>query len=192
MGYALAQALLGEAGLMNIMTFAIPVSIYIYTIGFFKLTKRPFSYKKICNPIMIATVLGITAGLCGITLPNAITIVLEKASACMAPVSMLLTGIVISKFSLKSVFCNAKAYPLSILRLIIIPTLLGVVLSIFCDAYLLQTAVLFYALPCGLNTVVFPKLVGEKCEIGASLALTSTILACITLPIILSVFNIVG
>ncbi len=174
------------------MTFALPASIYIYTIGFAKLTKRVLSFKKLCNPIIIATVLGIIAGLCDVTLPNTLTNVIEKASGCMAPVSMLLTGIVISRFSLKSIFCNVKAYPLAILRLIIIPTLLGVILSKFCQAYLLQTAILFYALPCGLNTVVFPKLVGEKCEIGAGLALISSILACITLPLILSIFNIGG
>lgn len=192
MGYALAEALFGEAGLTNMMVFSLPVSLYIYTIGFCKLTKRGFSLKKLCNPVMITTVIGIIAGLFGITVPAVLINVIEKASDCMAPVSMLLTGIVISRFSLKNTFCNVKAYPLAILRLIIIPTLLGVILSKFCQAYLLQTAILFYALPCGLNTVVFPKLVGEKCEIGAGLALISSILACITLPLILSIFNIGG
>lgn len=50
MGYALAEALFGEAGLTNMMVFALPVSLYIYTIGFCKLTKRGFSLKNYATP----------------------------------------------------------------------------------------------------------------------------------------------
>lgn len=188
MGYALAETLLGDMGLMNIMTFALPVSVYVYTIGFARLTKRGFSLKKLCNPIIFATVLGTAAGLCSIPAPEVLSSVLQKASGCMAPVSMLLTGIVVSELPCKELICNRKIYPLSAFRLVVIPLLLGTVLSSFCDSSIVQTAVLFYALPCGLNTVVFPKLVDESCEIGASLALVSTILACGTLPIVLSAY----
>lgn len=189
MGYALAEALFGEAGLTNMMVFALPVSLYIYTIGFCKLTKRGFSLKKLCNPVIITTVIGIIAGLSGITVPTVLTNVIEKASDCMAPVSMLLTGIVLSGFSFKPIICKLKNYYLTILRLIIIPLLIGFVLNTFCEPKLVQTAVLFYALPCGLNTIVFPKLVNENCEIGAGQALISTMFSCITLPIILNFFQ---
>lgn len=189
MGYALAEALFGETGLTNMMVFALPVSLYIYTIGFCKLTKRGFSLKKLCNPVMIATVFGIIAGLFGISVPNVLTIVIEKASNCMAPISMLLTGIVLSSFSFKPIVCKLKIYYLTILRLIIIPLLIGLVLNSFCETRLVQTAVLFYALPCGLNTIVFPKLVNESCQVGAGLALVSTTLSCFTLPIILNFLN---
>ena len=190
MGYALAQALLGEVGVINIMTFALPVSLYIYTVGFAKLTKRGLSLKKLCNPIIIATALGIVVGLSGIDVGDLLTNVLETASKCMAPVSMLLAGIVISGFSLKRILGDKKAYVLSFIRLIAVPITLGLVLRLFFEPYLVQTVVLFYALPCGLNTVVFPRLVNENCEIGASQALISTLLSCFTLPLILSIFHI--
>lgn len=189
MGYALAEALFGEAGLTNMMVFALPVSLYIYTIGFCKLTKRGFSLKKLCNPVMITTVIGIIAGLFRITVPAVLINVIEKASDCMAPVSMLLTGVVLSGFSFKPIICRLKNYYLTILRLIIIPLLIGFVLNTFCEPKLVQTAVLFYALPCGLNTIVFPKLVNENCELGAGQALISTTFSCITLPIILNFFQ---
>ena len=51
-------------------------------------------------------------------------------------------------------------------------------------------ACFIYALPCGLNTVVFPKLVGENCSVGASLAFVSNILACITIPLVMSLAGI--
>lgn len=189
-GYALAEALFGQAGLMNFMTFAVPVSLYTYTFGFAKLTKQGASLKKLCNPVIISTVLGIAAGLSGFTVPDVLANVVDKASGCMAPVSMLLTGIVISGFPFKSMLSNVKGYGLVVLRLLGIPLLLGSILCLFCEKEVVQTAVLFYALPCGLNTVVFPRLVDENCQIGAGLALISTVLSCVTLPVVLTIFHI--
>lgn len=189
-GYALAEALFGQAGLIDFMTFAVPVSLYIYIFGFAKLTKQGASLKKLCNPAIISTVLGIAVGLSGFALPDVLATVLDKSSGCMAPVSMLLTGIVISKSSLKNMLGTAKSYGFVMLRLLGIPLLLGSILCLFCEKEVAQTAILFYALPCGLNTVVFPRLVGENCEIGAGLALISTVLSCITIPIVLTAFHI--
>ena len=189
-GYALAEALFGQTGLIHFMTFALPVSLYIYTLGFAKLTKQGASLKKLCNPTIISTVLGIAAGLSGFAVPDVLSDVINKSSACMAPVSMLLTGIVISGFSLKSMLCNVKSYVLVLLRLVGIPLLLGCILCLFCEKEVVQTAILFYALPCGLNTVVFARPVDENCQIGAGLAMISTVLSCVTLPLILTIFHI--
>ena len=186
MGYALSEALFGQAGLINFMTFAVPVSLFTYTFGFAKLTKSGTSFKKLCNPVIVATVLGIIVGLTELPIPGILLTVLDKASACMAPVGMLMTGVVISGFSFKSILSNKRVYVAAVLRLIVLPLIIGLTLSLLADREMVQTAVLFYALPCGLNTVIFPKLVDENCEIGAGLALVSTVLSCITLPILLT------
>jgi len=52
--------------------------------------------------------------------------------------------------------------------------------------------VVLLAMPCGLNTIVFPKIVGEKCDIGAGLAFVSNIAACITIPLVFALFEIGG
>ena len=189
-GYTLAEALLGATGLMNFMALTIPVSFYTYTLGFSNLTKQGTSLKKLFNPVIIATVLGIASGLSGFTVPDVLGDVINKSSSCMAPVSMLLTGIVISGFSLKAMLTNVKSYVLIMLRLVVMPLLIGFLLSLFCETSVVQTAVLFYVLPCGMNTVIFPKLVDENCQIGASLALISTTVSCLTIPVILTMFHI--
>lgn len=188
-GYALAEALFGQVGLMNFMVFTLPVSIYVYTIGFAKLTKQGVSLKKLLNPVIIGMVLGIVVGLTGLQLPTVVNDVVGKSAACMAPLSMLFTGIVISGFSVRSMLSDVKTYIMAALRLLVIPVAVGLALSLFCEKEVVLTAVLFAALPCGLNTVVFPKLVDENCQIGASLALISTVLSCITFPLVLTLFQ---
>ncbi len=189
MGYALAESLMGAPGLVNIITFNTPYSLYINTYAFARLTKREMNFKKLCNSVTISTVIGIIIGLSGLQLPEFIMGILEKSSACMAPISMLLTGIVVSQVPLLKVLKRKNIYPTVLLRLIVLPIVLGLALTPFCENEIVKLVVLYFGLPCGLNTVVFPKLVDENCETGIGLAIVSTTLCCITLPIILWAFG---
>ena len=43
MGYALAESLFGSEGLLNVMMFGLPMSLYVYSAAFCMLTKQKFS-----------------------------------------------------------------------------------------------------------------------------------------------------
>ena len=191
MGYPMAEAVLGSAGLLNAMIFCLPLSIYIYTVGYSKLTKSGLSLKKILNPSMIAMFLGAMVGLFQIPVPSVAYSIMSKAGACMGPVSMLLAGIVVSEFKFKELLSEKRVYRITALRLFIVPVLIGLLTSRF-SRTVTEVAVLIYAMPCGLNTIVFPRLVGEDCRIGAGLALISNVLACLSIPVVLTLFNIGG
>lgn len=109
----------------------------------------------------------------------------------MAPVSMLLAGMVISQFPLKNLFRGSLTYITAALRLVILPVVIGLAAGKIWGAEVARCAILLYCLPCGLNTIVYPKLVNEDCEIGASLACVTNILACITIPLVLAFFGII-
>ena len=191
MGYPMAEAVLGSAGLLNTMIFCLPLSIYIYTIGYSKLTKSGLSFRKIFNPSMIAMLLGAIAGLFAIPIPSVAYSIMNKAGACMGPISMLLAGIVVSEFNFKELLSEKKIYIVTALRLFIVPVLIGLITAPFSKT-VTEVAVLIYAMPCGLNTIVFPRLVDEDCRLGAGFALLSNILACLSIPIVLNLFSIGG
>ena len=191
MGYPMAEAVLGSAGLLNTMIFCLPLSIYIYTIGYSKLTKSGLSFRKIFNPSMIAMLLGAFAGLFEIPIPSVAYSIMSKAGACMGPISMLLAGIVVSEFNFKELLSEKKIYIVTALRLFIVPVLIGLITAPFSKT-VTEVAVLIYAMPCGLNTIVFPRLVDEDCRLGAGFALLSNILACLSIPIVLNLFSIGG
>lgn len=190
MGFALTESLLGTAGLLNIMLFSLPISLYNYSGAFCMLTKKKLTLKSLLHPVLIAIALGMIVGLTGIPVPNVIISIMDKSSACMGPVSMLLAGITISEFKFPALLKNKKNYIIVFLRLILIPGILGLLLLPLNNPVLLQSAVLLYAMPCGLNTIVYPKLVDEDCEIGAGMALVSNVLACLTIPLMCALFGI--
>jgi len=190
-GYALAEGIFGGEMLLNVMIFALPMSFYVYTLGFCDLTHSKINLKKLINPANIAIVLGAVWGIFGLPVPAVADTVFSKASACMGPVSMLLTGIVISQYALRDLFTNKKVYVMSVLRLLVLPcATAGVMLLLRIDPTVTAVALLVSAMPCGMNTIVFPKLVGEDCRTGAALTCVTSILCCITIPLCLWLFGV--
>ena len=186
MGYALALGLYGTDGLLNIILFAIPFSIYTYTFGYCMLTNQRVSLKKLINPVILSILAGAVFGLLNVKLPGIVETFLNKSGNCMAPVSMLLAGITIAEFNIKHLISEKSVYIASVIRLVLIPCLVMAALKPFFDDIFVRAAVLLCAMPCGLNTIVFPKLIGEDCKTGAKLAFVSNLFAMLSIPVVLS------
>ena len=185
MGYALAAAFMGSEGLMDVMIFCLPMSLYVYTFGFSSLTNAKLSLKKVLNPVFLTTIVGIIWGLCRIPIPQMILNIATQGAGCMGPVSMLLLGLTLSEVQPKEVLSDIHVYEVSALRLIVMPVLIWFTVNAVFDHHIATVATFVYAMPCGLNTVIYPKLIGESCKTGSSLAFVSNILSCATIPLIL-------
>lgn len=182
MGYVLIEESFGSEALTGQILFCIPMIIYTYSIGFVLLTGNGFSWKKMVNPMTCSILLGAICGLCSFKLPALVSSILSSASGCVGPLSMLLVGISLSAFSLKKLLQRKSLYVFSLLRLVLIPLLAFALCKIFALDSVLLFAIIVTCMPCGLNTIVFPKLVGEDCSLGAGLVLTTHALSCATLP----------
>ncbi len=187
LGYALIGSVFGEGVLADFMFFAIPFIFYTYTVGYVLLTGGDKPWKKLLNPITVAIVLGIAVGLSNIEMPSVISSAVSMGAGCVGPLSMLLTGITLSGFAMKDMLTDKTAYIFSAIRLIGIPAIAYLVCSVPGLDYFLPMVLIITCMPCGLNTIVFPKLIGEDCKPGARLALITHVLALVTLPLWLSI-----
>ena len=188
-GYALAGGVFGDQMLLNVMMFVLPVYLYTYSAGYAMLTKTKLNFRRLINPPLMAVVLGAVVGWLGIDLPNLFDLLISKAAGCTAPISMLLTGMVISDYAIGSMLKEKMNYVVVGIRLLVIPLLIAGILKLLGLDSLIIPAIMVLAMPCGLNTVVFPKLVGEDCSTGAALAFVSSILCCLTVPLCLWIFG---
>lgn len=188
MGYPLAGALYGTAGMLDCMMFGLPMSMYIGTVGYNMLTagqeKKPL-WKLIFTPSLIGIMIGCAVGITGIPMPYIVYEIAQSGSNCVAPVSMMLTGMAISQFSIKELLCNKKVYVICAIRLILMPILVWALVKLCGFTFALMPAVLLYCLPCGMNTIVYPKLVEKDCRLGAGTVLISTLVSMLTIPLCL-------
>lgn len=185
MGIPLTKAVFGDAVLLPVLLFSLPLNIYLYTVGYCSLTKTKLSFKKLFNPPMVAIIIGAIVGLSGINMPKFLNDFLSTASAPMGPCTMLILGMTLSEYPFGKLLKNKMNYIVALIRLVVIPTLTVLALRIIGLQNVILPALIVYSMPCGLNTVVFPKLVGEDCITGAALALISTGLSMATIPLML-------
>jgi len=187
-GYSLIEQVFGVAALNNFMVFCIPYSLYCYTFGVSKLLDKKIAFKSLLNTITIATFLGMLWGLLQLPLPGAVQTVMKNAGSCVGPMSMVLVGLVLSTFSFKDLIPNLGAVAFCLVRLLITPLIVfgickGLSLVLTLPEAVYPAAVLMACMPCGLNPVVFPRLIGQDCRLGAKLILLSSILSCATIPL---------
>ena len=186
LGYALIESVFGEAALTGFIFFGIPFIVYTYTFGYALLTGGKDPIKRLLNPITVSIILGMICGLTSLPLPALATKAISTASACVGPLSMLLTGMTLSTFAIKELISNKTAYIFTALRLFIIPGTVFLVCTLLHLDAIKPMALIITCMPCGLNTIVFPRLVGEDCKTGARLALISHVFALISIPFWLS------
>ena len=140
---------------------------------------------------MISLFLGIVIGLLDLSrfVPQFCMNALESASACQGPVAMVLAGFVVGGYDFKELLSNKKVYIATALRLIIIPAVLMLILEALGTSKDIMTlALITYATPLGLNTIVYPSAYGGETKTGASMAMISHTLSVITIPIMYLVF----
>lgn len=187
-GYVLVENAFGEAALNDMMVFCVPFALYCYTFGVALLMDKKVSVKSLCNPTTIAIAIGIVFGLTGLKLPAVLTTVASNASAAMGPVTMLLVGLVLSGFTLKELLPNWQTWVFCAVRLLVLPAMafgickgLGLFMELPRSVY--PSAVFMAAMPCGLNPVIYPRLMGKDCSLGAKLIPLTAILSVATIPL---------
>ena len=186
MGYALIENIFGNKALADMIFFCIPFAIYTYTIGYLKLTENKICVKKLLNPMTFAILSGIFFGACVIELPYIIQKVTQLSSACSGPISMLLTGMVLSTFRVRDLLMHFRDYIIILFRLVLIPLSVFFICKLSDYNDVLRTALFVTAMPTGLNTIVFAQNTKNPPDIGARLAFLSHLFSCITIPIWLS------
>ena len=191
MGYPIVEAVFGAEALFNMIVFCIPFNIFIYSVGIALLNpnNEKISFKSLISPVFIFMAVGAVVGLSGIPLPSAVTKTSGLLSGCMAPIAMLLAGIVIAGYSLRELFAGCSVYIAAIFRMLIIPAagmLIAKAASLPMNFQIIILTVL--AMPFGLNTVVFPAAYGGDTQTGARLALISNLMGIITIPVMYAIF----
>lgn len=147
--------------------------------------------KGFITPPMIALLLGMAIGLLDLTkyMPDFLITAFDNAGACQGPVAMVLAGFVIGGYNFKKLLLNKKVYVATFMRLIVIPAVLMLILKALGTSQAVMTlALICFATPLGLNTIVYPSAYGGDTETGASMTMISHTLSVITIPLMYLLF----
>lgn len=150
--------------------------------------------KGLFNPPFMGLLIGMLLGLTGLGkyVPDFAMTSLKNAGNCMGPVAMILAGVVMGGYNFKELISNKKVYITTFLRLIVLPSLFVIPLKLLgASEDIVLFAFIAFAVPIGMNTIIYPATYGGDTKTGASMTMISSILSVVTIPIMYYFIEIV-
>ena len=194
-GIPLAQAVIGDEGVFYMAASVALLNLFQWTYGVYIMTDRrdSISAKTIAkNPVVIAIVIGIALFLSRLPVPGIVTSTLGYIAGMNTPVAMILMGTYMAKLPWRNLL-DKRAYGCVLFRLVIIP---AVVLLVFwalpiSNQNVALAAYLAAATPVGANICVFAQQYDCDYEFSVVTVCLSTVLSIVTVPLMVSLAQMV-
>ena len=194
-GIPLAQAVIGDEGVFYMAASVALLNLFQWTYGVYIMTDRKDSIRAktiVKNPVVIAIVVGIALFLSRLPVPGILTSTLGYIAGMNTPVAMILMGTYMAKLPWRKLL-DKRASGCVLLRLVVIP---AVVLAVFwalpiSNQNVALAAYLAAATPVGANICVFAQQYDCDYEFSVVTVCLSTVLSIVTVPLMVSLAQMV-
>lgn len=195
-GIPLILASLGSGCVFYVAGFIACVNLGQWTYGVAVMTgqKGGFSFKRLVTaPFAIAIAIGLAIFLTGIEVPGILKNSITAIKELNTPLAMFTVGIYLAQTDLKNMFFKKSLYTISLVRLLVIPALAILLLWPLPASMLDMKIALFIAAACpvGSNIAVYAQLHNQDYAYSVEIVIISTILAIVTMPIMVSLAQMV-
>lgn len=188
MGIPLVRAGFGDEAVFLLVGFVALLNLLQWTYGAALLRggrKAPSPKELLLNPITVSTLAGLllfATGL-GARLPGVVSGAVGGLAALNSPVAMLVLGVYMAQTSLRDTFLSPRLYALSAVRLLLIPAVTLLLVTIApVDATMKYVILIGAAAPVGANVAVYAQLYGKDYPYACQTVVLSTLLSIATLP----------
>ena len=191
-GIPLIVASLGQGAVFYAAPFIAFLNIGQWTYGVSRLNGQPvlqgFQPKKLIKaPFVIAILVGIFLFATQLPLPAIVENCLSNVAGLNTPLAMFTVGVYLAQTDLVKMFARKTLYLVSALRLLVIPVLSLLILSLLPSSmHVMKTVLLIVAAcPVGSNVAVYAQLHGKDYPYAVETVIISTLLSIVTIPFIL-------
>ena len=197
-GVPLIVALLGQGAVFYAAPFIAFLNIGQWTYGVSRLNGQPvlqgFQPKKLIKaPFVIAILIGIFLFVTQLALPEIVSSCLSSIAALNTPLAMFTVGVYLAQTDLVKMLRRRSLYLVSVLRLVAIPALSLLILSLLpASLEQMRTVLLIVAAcPVGSNVAVYAQLHGKDYPYAVETVVISTLLSIVTIPFILYLSSLI-
>ena len=165
-----------------------------------KIISRESTYdwrKIVLNINMISIAIGIVLFLTRIHLPAIINNTLSAVGAMIGPASMIVTGMLFAGMDFKQIFASKRVYFVTFLRLIVVPAIALVLIKFSYFASLSSNGpkimlIVFLAIitPSASTVTQMCQVYGNDSQYASAINVVTTLLAIITMPLMVMLFQI--
>ncbi|RDY29336.1 AEC family transporter [Romboutsia weinsteinii] len=195
-GFPILKSIYGDGAVFYASILNIPFNVLIFSYGVYLLTKgseekAKFDIKKLVNPGIVSAVLALIIYLLDIKVPATIADILGTVGDSTIPLSMMVIGSSLALVPLKEVFKISKIYPLALVKLIVMPIIIYVLLSLFLDnQFIIGIISVTVGLPSGSMTVMLSNQYNRNTQSASIGVFITTLFSIVTIPLIINILPI--
>lgn len=189
MGFPVISSLFGESAVFYASIFGMPFNLLVYSYGVRLVSggrEGGFDRKTLLSPCILASVLAMGIYLAEVPIPDILTVTLGYLADITVPGAMLIIGSSLALVPLRTVFRDWQVYVLSALKLIAIPVLMWVVMSLLpVSDMLVKVTVVMWAMPVATNCTMLATQYGGDEQLASRGVLISTLFSIMTIPLLM-------
>lgn len=190
MGIPLLNALFGSEGVFYLTAFIAVFNFFVWTHGVILMSGEK-NFKQVVkifySPTIIAIVLGILMFFLRIKIPSVPAKALQYIADINTPMAMIVSGVTISEANVLGILKKPGIYYVSLLKLIVIPLILSVILSLFdVDEKVRLTIIVASAAPPAAMCTLFAIKHGKNSLYSSEIFTAGTLLSVLTLPTVVT------
>lgn len=183
-GIPVAKAVLPPESMLYVIILNIVYSVIFYTHGIWLMGAKKEAHFKL-QPGLVCSVLTIIIFWFELSFPDIVTQSITYIGNATTFLSMTLLGCSFAAVSAKVFKGNWKTYLFIILKMLVIPVVLGYLLSLLkVNEHMVQAFVLLAAMPAGNMPLMLAKQVGENTEVLTQGILLTTIVTPLSLLLV--------
>ncbi|BFK94681.1 AEC family transporter [Blautia producta] len=138
------------------------------------------------NPLLISLLAGFAIYFLQIPVPSVVSSSINSISMMNAPAAMIILGVYLAQVRFSDIFTDVKLYLVSGVRLLLIPILTVIPLSLFYHRYhdICLALVIAASAPVGANVAVYAQKLEKNYTYAVKMVCLSTIISIVTLPVL--------
>ena len=192
-GIPLTQALLGSDGVFYAVTYVAAYTVFVWTHGIslfgHEHVRASMKVRRVLlNPGIISILIALPLYIFSVHIPSPASDVVGYLAAMNTPLSMIVVGVNLAAFSLRTIFSDRFVWLGTFARNILVPAIFIALLGLLPIDPIARMAILIsVATPVGAMLVIFSIRHDQETQFATRLLCLSTLLCVITLPLALVV-----
>lgn len=189
-GIPVIKALYGTDAVFFAAAIELINDILLFTIGMVLIqmsagARLKVGFRQFLNPGLIGVIIGMVLFLLDIRLPELLGGSIEMIGAATTPLTMFVIGFQLGGLKLKEVTGDWKIYVICFVKLLIVPAVGLLTVSLWADAFTMLEKVLIisFAMPVGSAAALFSQQYKGEIAFATKTVLLSTVFSLITIPV---------
>lgn len=191
MGFPVIQSIFGTGAVFYVALFNMVFTVLSFSIGIIMISGngKNINPKLFLNPSLFSAIIAVLLFAFNARTPIIIANTANVVGQLTTPCAMLIIGSSLAAIPFREVFREIRIYPITVMRLIIVPILTWLVLRMFItNQLMLGVLVVLSGMPTATNATMLSLEYGANEKYASTTVFVTTLLSVATIPLLVFMF----